>query len=102
MRAQLLVKLRISLKLNSRAKRNYLEPEGPPYLPSVPVPLPPYSIGGKLSVKYQRNYNAHRAAARKIPLQWAAVLRITLFVVELINKRNPKMIVVPVCVCVCV
>lgn len=35
MKAQVLVGLRVSLKLGSGAKTNYLEPEGPPHLPSV-------------------------------------------------------------------
>lgn len=51
MRAQLLVELRVSLKLSSGAKRNYFKPEGPPHLPSVPIVLSPYFTRGKLSVK---------------------------------------------------
>lgn len=50
MKAQLLMGLRVSLKWSSRAERNYLELEGPPHLPSVPIVLPPYFTGGKLSV----------------------------------------------------
>lgn len=89
-RAQLLMGLRVSLKLSSRAERNYLELEGPPHLPSVPIALPPYFTGGKLSVKYQRNYKAHWAAARKIPLQWQLFKEPPCLLQNWSAKRTPK------------